>query len=172
MIFTFFTCNPRHVGVYFLHIRSHGAKLKGREFCSLWKHCEQDGEENFNVVFANCNSQTLLILPSVKMWYFTCVKKRCVLKLQRRVMLQFPTVVQRHQEILTEHTEVSFGLGTIKNSLVTQPLTINTFFQLTDKHSQLTMNGIHVYKRRWMNQGCVTLLTVAHPLDKILEGLC
>lgn len=48
-------------------------------------------------------------------------------------MLQFPTVVQRHQEILTEHTEVSFGLGTIKNSLVTQPLTINTFFQLTEK---------------------------------------
>lgn len=87
-------------------------------------------------------------------------------------MLQFPTVVQRHQEILTEHTGVSFGLGTINNSLVTQRLTINTFFQLTDKHSQLTMNGIHVYKIRWRNQGCVTLLTVAHPLDKILEGLC
>lgn len=48
-------------------------------------------------------------------------------------MLQFPTVVQRHQEILTEHTEVSFELGTINNSLVTQRLTINTFFQLTEK---------------------------------------
>ena len=43
-------------------------------------------------------------------------------------------------EILTEHTGVSFGLGTIINSLVTQRLTMDNkyFFSTHRKHSWLT----------------------------------